>query len=123
MDNSLMMSLHNSVELEVVEVSNEIIVNNMSAISFSKLSGTSASLLPMVQSLSQVQGGGKVYKAVIPKTASLTPSSTGVGMRGFYTNGSKFAGHAELVPIPVDPMMLAVNIALHQITQSLENIK
>lgn len=71
------------------------------------LSASIPSMVEMVAKVAQKQGakGTELYKVIIPKNATLTKSKDMVGaVRGTYRNGSKIAGHANLVK--VDPTKL-----------------
>lgn len=109
--------------VEPIKSSNELALSNYSKFSVSTLKDKGVSILPLVTSIKQLTDE-PVYKAIIPKGTQLHDSKKSVGQKVLSFSGTNGKiGNGTLMPVPVDPLTIAISTALMNINQKLDAIQ
>lgn len=124
MQKDQLMQLNQMINVPVFEVSKEINVNHLPSLDFHDLKSMGSTMLPTIESIKSLAGDNKVYRVTMPMGSNLMTKKDGTGMTGSIINSKKkITGQATLNPIVVDPVTLAMTIALKQISNQLIDIK
>lgn len=83
------------------------------------------SLAALLELAGPAAGGQGVYRVVFPRgiSGSLATAKDGSGYLGSILGDTGIAGQARLLPVRVNPMMLAVTLSLAAVTQQLNRIE
>lgn len=112
------------LDLPAIEISNEIITTAMPALTFNEINSMGASMAPTLGSIMKLAGPDKLFRVTIKPGHTLIKKADGSGFIGATKHlSNQISGQATLTPVSIDPVSMAMTLALHNIDQKLDKIQ